>query len=335
MSKEECEAHKKKHDNKQNEKKQELSKQYASNLNATITEQEKDFIQSMRQTKEEETKQEEEDNDLTAHEKKFLNLMRTLSLCRTINLSIETSSRLNALTVDGDNGSVLIDGGCGTILCGKGWEIESISEPTVNVQGYADNVESISLPIGTTIAAVELDDQTVIVEANEAILMENNRNSLLSTFQVREFGHKVHDVARRHGGDQCLEVDGIKIPFSVVKGIFTMRVRVPTAAEKLECVRIPLTSDQPWKPETFSDTPNTDEILAVTTASSSVIRREVSVSDPITQVDVDTTYDYLERVSSVNANSTSDVLWQTSTVTNECKHKLICRRWKERTTYRL
>ena len=311
MSKEEREAHKKKYGTKQGDKKPELPKQYSSSLNAAATEQKKELIQSMRQSKEEETKQEEDDSDLTAHEKKFLNLMRTYStrkvgLCRTINISREMSSRLNALTTDDDYGTVLIDGGCDTTLCGQGWEIESVSERRVNVQGYADNVESISLPIGTAIAAVELDDQTVIVEANEAILMESNKNSLLSTFQVREFGHKVHDVARRHGGDQCLEADGTKLPFSVVKGLFTMRVRLPTEAEKLDCVRIPLTSDQPWEPEIFSDGSHSDDPLAVTIASSSVLRREVTVADPISQVEVDTTHLYLERVSSVNANSTSD-----------------------------
>ena len=69
-----------------------------------------------------------------------------------------------------------------------------------------------------------------------------------------------------------------------------MRVRLPTEAEKLDCVRIPLKSDQPWKTETFSDGSHGDDPLAVTIASSSVLRREVTVAGPISQVEVDTTH---------------------------------------------
>ena len=105
-------------------------------------------------------------------------------------------------------------------------------------------MEPITLPIGTALTTVDLPDQTVLLEVNEAIIMEDNQSSLLSTSQVHEYGHKVHDVARRHGDLQCIEADDFYLPMGVYKGLFMMKLRRPTEQEKEDYTRIVLTADQ-------------------------------------------------------------------------------------------
>ena len=242
MTKEQQEAHKRQKKKEKETKPQDLPKQY-SQAKLTMTDKEKEMFSMMEKAKLDNNKVDEE--DLTETQKKFVNLFRTMLLCRRIvYLSQETSAKLNTLSSDDEGGQMLIDGGCDTMLSGKGWEIDSVSARKVKVQGYADQSEALDLPIGTALAAVDLEDQTIVLEANEAILMTENHSSLMSTFQVREFGHTIDDVARRHGGTQSIEADGITIPLAIKKGLFTMKVRPPTAEEKDDCLRIVLTSDQ-------------------------------------------------------------------------------------------
>ena len=182
MTKEQQEAHKRQKKKEKDQKPQELPKQY-SQAKLTMTDKEKEMFSMMEKAKLEDNKVDEE--ELTEVQKKFVNLFRTMHLCRrTVRLSQETSANLNALSSEDESGQMLIDGGCDTMLCGKGWEIESVSARKVKVQGYADQSEALDLPIGTALAAVDLEDQTIVLEANEAILMTENHSSLLSTFQV-------------------------------------------------------------------------------------------------------------------------------------------------------
>ena len=144
-----------------------------------------------------------------------------------------------------------------------------------------------------------------MLEANEAILMTENHSSLMSTFQVREFGHTIDDVARRHGGTQSIEADGITIPLAIKKGLFTMKVRPPTAEEKDDCLRIVLTSDQIWEPDQFND--DDDAIVCAdlnkTSVTTSVENEEFSYAH-IVDNDMSDVSPYLERVTSANTNQT-------------------------------
>lgn len=224
MSKEEQDKHKRQiQKTKDKESKPQELPKHSGEAKLTMTDQEKGMFSMMEKAKIDDNKVDED--ELTKTQKKFVNLFRSMKLCRrTVHLSHEASAKLHSLSTDDEHGQVLIDGGCDTMLCGKGWEIESVSARTINVQGYADQSEPLSLPIGTVLVAVDLEDQTVVIEANEAILMTDNHSSLMSTFQVREFGHTMDDVARRHEGTQSIEADGVTLPLAIKKGLFTMKI---------------------------------------------------------------------------------------------------------------
>ena len=143
-------------------------------------------------------------------------------------------------------GELLIDGGCDTTLVGKGFKIESTTARSVNVQGFNENMKINKLPIVTAVTAIDLPEETLILEFNECIHVENNTVSLLSTFQTRENGVQVYDTARRHGGKQSIMVDDYEIPLSVNNGLLLLNIREPTVSEQEKCVRIIMTADSIW-----------------------------------------------------------------------------------------
>jgi len=148
---------------------------------------------------------------------------------------------------------MLVDGGCDTSLVGKGFMVESTSARTVNVQGFQEKMQMDALPIVTAVTAVDLEKETIIMEFNEAIYVENNVTSLLSTYQTRENGVIVNDVARRHGGFQNLLLNDLEVPLSVMNGLLLFDVRKPTEYERLNCTRVVMTGDALWNIEDFVD----------------------------------------------------------------------------------
>ena len=159
----------------------------------------------------------------------------------------------NLPQVDDTRGQMLVDGGCDTCLVGKGFMVESTSERTVNVQGFQETMQIEALPIVTAVTAVDLEKETIIMEFNETIYVENNVTSLLSTYQTRENGVIVNDVARRHGGFQNLLLNDLEVPLSVMNGLLLFDIRKPTEYERLNCTRIIMTGDAIWNTEDYTD----------------------------------------------------------------------------------
>ena len=67
----------------------------------------------------------------------------------------------------------------------------------------------------TAVTAVTLNRETIIFEVNEVVHVQENPISLPSTFQDRENGVRVIDVAKRHGGTQNMVADGYDLPLIV------------------------------------------------------------------------------------------------------------------------
>ena len=107
-------------------------------------------------------------------------------------------------TKDGSSqrGGVLVDGGCDTSLVGDGFVLESTTSRKVSVQGLNNDMQLEELPIATAITAVDLPSGTIIIDlSNEAIYVQGNTTSLLSTYQAQSFGFDVNDTARVHAGE--------------------------------------------------------------------------------------------------------------------------------------
>jgi len=108
----------------------------------------------------------------------------------------------------------------------------------------------------TPLTTVVIDGITYLLVIHECSHVEGNDTSLLSTFQAREYGVFVEDIAKRHGGKQQMIIDDVAIPMSLKNGLFTIPCREPTGTELKTCTRLVLTSDEMWEVQQFGDACN-------------------------------------------------------------------------------
>jgi hypothetical protein len=149
-----------------------------------------------------------------------------------------------------------IDSGSDTFgIGGNCWVIDTLTSKRVEIAGY-DTSQTVrnNVPIGSGITAVDLPSgETVLLRANEATVLGEDANTLMSVTQMRENGVGVFDIATRHGGLSCLEVEGYVIPISLIDSMMVVKIRKPSQKELKECTMVELTSIQPWTPSTCSD----------------------------------------------------------------------------------
>jgi len=171
-----------------------------------------------------------EDNEYISD---YVNKFGETSFCNNANVSKQVSFAEPihvAATVKNkkNTGEILVDGGCDTTLVGDGFRVESTTSRKMTVQGFSDTIKMNSLPVVTAVTAVGIDSTTYLVVVNEAIYVRGNETSLLSTFQARSHGVEVHDIAKIHGGKQCIVVDEIEVPLDVKNGLLVCGCREPT-----------------------------------------------------------------------------------------------------------
>jgi hypothetical protein len=80
-----------------------------------------------------------------------------------------------------------------------------------NVVGF-DHEAAVkrNLPIVSPINVVGLSDGiSVILIVHEAIYNDTANHSLLSEFQLRDFGVKVDSICHKHGGTQKMEIQDV------------------------------------------------------------------------------------------------------------------------------
>jgi len=108
-----------------------------------------------------------------------------------------TAIAANSNSKPATKGEILIDGGCDTSLVGNGFLVESTTERMVSVQGFNEKIKIDKLPVVTALTIVVIQDIACILVINECIYVKGNTTSLLSTYQAREYGVQVNDVAAR------------------------------------------------------------------------------------------------------------------------------------------
>jgi hypothetical protein len=127
-----------------------------------------------------------------------------------------------------------VDTACDTCgLGGSAWVLDTMTERKVQIAGY-DHQDTIkdNVPIGSGITAIDLPDgETILLKVNEATILGNAAHSLLSVIQLRENGIEVDDKPRRHGGTSCMMVDDYFIPFILIEGMVSLKIRKPTSHE--------------------------------------------------------------------------------------------------------
>ena len=77
---------------------------------------------------------------------------------------------------------------------GDGFIIESTTNRSVDV----NEIKLKSLSIVSAVTVIDLEEETIMLELHGCILINNKQITLLSTFQAREAGVIVHDIAKKY-----------------------------------------------------------------------------------------------------------------------------------------
>ncbi len=113
-------------------------------------------------------------------------------------------------------GQGAVDGGADSSLIGSEWNIESYTDRKVDLEGFEGTRRVIEgVPVGSGITAVEAENGTILLRANEAAAMPTGK-TLLSANQMRHKGHEVYDTPKRYHGRQEIILhswgDNVRIP---------------------------------------------------------------------------------------------------------------------------
>jgi hypothetical protein len=97
----------------------------------------------------------------------------------------------------------ILDGGANTCALSKGWEI-LLTHNLRRANAFRFDHETAikrNLPIDSAIAALDLPNgQSILLVIHEGIHNETSNHTLLSEFQLREFGVIIDSTCHRHGG---------------------------------------------------------------------------------------------------------------------------------------
>ena len=81
--------------------------------------------------------------------------------------------------------------------------------------------------IGSAITAVDLPDKTtILLKINEATLLGEKGNSLLSVTQAEYYGTIINNIPKSRGGTiPYIQKDNTIIPMNIRQGLFTVNIR--------------------------------------------------------------------------------------------------------------
>jgi hypothetical protein len=129
-----------------------------------------------------------------------------------------------------------------------------------NVVGFDHDVSvKMNLPIISVITAVDLPDGiSLILIVHEAIYNDIANHSMLSEFQLMNFGVKIDSIRHKHGGTQKIVIQDVGsslvIPVELAGSMIHFEHRLPTTEEINSLKQYCLTQgDTPWNPSSFSD----------------------------------------------------------------------------------
>jgi hypothetical protein len=180
----------------------------------------------------------------------------TLSISNSLN-----NNCMNLLHLPEKYHISILDGGADTFVLGQGWEVLSVHNTRrANLVGF-DHEAAVkrNLPIVIAIIAVDLPDGiSVIITVHEAIYNDTANHSLLSEFQLRDFGLKIDSICHKYGGTQKMVIQDadstLVIPLELAGCMINFKHRLPTTEEinslKQYCL---IQGDTPWYPSSFSD----------------------------------------------------------------------------------
>eukprot|EP00957_Ditylum_brightwellii_P208207 15356294-Ditylum_brightwellii.AAC.1 len=129
-------------------------------------------------------------------------------------------------------GNLWIDIGTNVSEMGRSFKMIEESGKFANMTGFANDLVNNNFPIGSglTCHVNKSNGSQFLLRLHEAVYLENNEGSLLSTIQSCEAGIWLADVFCCHGGDQRLVA-----PFENSEEMFNMDLEVKDRLLAIKC----------------------------------------------------------------------------------------------------
>ena len=162
---------------------------------------------------------------------------------------------------------VIVDSGADTHIGGKHWlPLTPLEGPLVrraNVVGFDDDASKSGLPIIEAVTKVVLHSgETVLLRAKHLVYNNTSSHTLLSTYQLRDLGIVVDNIAKSHPkndsgemGGQCITfTDGKHIDLEILSALMTFKAQLPTM-EEYEQSNLPIydVAQPNWNPNHHYD----------------------------------------------------------------------------------
>ena len=147
------------------------------------------------------------------------------------------------------------------VLGDVAFHIEATTQRTVTMVGYhGQRSKKQDCPVVTGVGVCTTKEgREFLLVINESVLNKGCNVSLMSEHQVRDNGHSVDSVSRKHmkseteKGTQSMTLRGSHdqqvVDFRFQSGLAVFPVRKPMEQELTSLRRVELTSTQPWTPE--------------------------------------------------------------------------------------
>ena len=157
-----------------------------------------------------------------------------------------------------------VDSGADTCIAGAGWIPLSYTGRKANLVGYDDcSTKKTGLDICTIatkfVTAAGCPD--LILVANETVYNPDSSVSLVSEYQVRDYGCVVDSISKNHrasisgykGTQSFYPRDDFPIPLKLMKGLMGCHICEPSKEDLTQLEQIIITVDSPWRPWLYSD----------------------------------------------------------------------------------
>jgi Reverse transcriptase (RNA-dependent DNA polymerase) len=176
-----------------------------------------------------------------------------------------------------DEAFVICDNGAQcSILGGLGgvWRVTEMDTlRTINVIGAVpSSMRKKGLRVVSAVTKVKTTEgKTILLRVNEAAFNPESRVTLLSEYQVREFGCVIDSVSKSHktahkgnqyGSQSFMPTEDVTIQLHSKAALMTFPISMPTEMDLLSMDIIDITSDDPWVPHTYNSEDNATDPLA-------------------------------------------------------------------------
>ncbi|MGH7954782.1 MAG: hypothetical protein ACREOZ_02355, partial [Gloeomargaritales cyanobacterium] len=156
-------------------------------------------------------------------------------------------------TQEQTNRKLISDSAANISVIGDNWYIIERSLRTIDIVGFAEDLERKDVPIVNAITKTYLPNgKGILLQVNEAAYL-NHGDSLLSKIQVGSHGiHVDDDIHFGSGYIIAKEEFGVDIPLKMDLGLVYLTIEAPTEADLENLSVLVLTSDTPWNPAEIS-----------------------------------------------------------------------------------